>query len=654
MAKKPTDHTTLTRKHADGKVDKPRAAMLPNGKSKRWWELDGEALCDSVLAVLELLKSQQAERLRQAARSAILYGNFSSFGSSVPYLRGSTSIALSQTALKDRVTDNVTQSVVDTVTSKIGESKPRPYFLTSGGNYRQQRKAKKCNQFVDGTFYENKTYDLGGLGFRDGAIWGDGFMHVFARAGKILHERVIGSEIWVDEQEAQYGFPRNMHRVKEIDREELADHPDFADVRDQILAASNSKSPFQSANDTVSDMLLVCESWHLGTANEKGEMVGGCHAITLPGDGIKLLKEEWEFPRFPFAKIPWCPRPVGYWSQGLCEQLQGNQVELNKLLFLIQRSMHIAGTVKLLLKMGSKVAKEAVNNDIGAVINWTGDKEPTFFCPQPIHEMFLSYSLRLRELMFAKGGTSELSAAGRKPAGLNSGAAQREFEDIQSDRFRTTQRYNEQFYVDVAALTIMLVSRMDKVEPVRVPGRHDFHTVDWKKDIGSLNESEYVLQCFPVSRLPKDPAGRLATIQEYIQAGFITPRQGRRAIDFPDLETIESLANAQEDLLTKVLDDIIDGNGYHPPEPTDDLKLAKEMVLEYIQRYRLLGLEDEKLDLLRNWNMQVDELLARTLTPATAAPLQMLPGGGGGAPQAPPVPPQPSELVPNTPQQEAA
>ena len=42
------------------------------------------------------------------------------------------------------------------------------------------------------------------------------------------------------------------------------------------------------------------------------------------------------------------------------------------------------------------------------------------------------------------------------------------------------------------------------------------------------------------------PAGRLATIQEYIQAGFITPRQGRRAIDFPDLETIESLGNSQK------------------------------------------------------------------------------------------------------------
>ncbi len=641
------DFRDLTKKHADGKVDKPRAPSAIGNVDKQWWKKSGRGLADSVATVLEALKNAQSERLRQCVRSAILYGSFATFGGAMPYLRSTVQVAVSQATLKDRVSDNVTQSVIDTVTSKVGESKPRPYFLTSGGNYRQQRKAKKCNQFVDGTFYEQKTYDKGGLCFRDGAIWGDGFMHAFERNGKICHERVIPSEIWVDEQEAQYGYPRNLHRVKEIDREELAEHPDFAEHKAQILAATPVRSQYQSANNTISDMLLVAESWHLGTVDEKGKVIGGRHVITLPAEGIELLNEEWEFPVFPFAKLSWCPRPLGYWSQGLCEQLQGNQVELNKVLFLIQRSMHIAGTVKLLLKAGSKVAKESVNNEIGSVITYAGDTEPKFTVVQPVHQMYIEYTLRLRELMYAKGGTSELSAAGKKPAGLNSGAAQREFEDIQSDRFRTIQRYNEQFYVDIAALTIMLAQSMKSVKPVRVPGRHDFKQVDWKKDIGTLDESEYVLQCFPVSRLPKDPAGRLATIQEYIQAGFITPRQGRRAIDFPDLETIESLANAQEDLITKVLDDIIDGEDYHPPEPTDDLKLAKELVLEYIQRYRLLDLEDEKLDLLRNWNLQVDELLARTLTPATAAPMP-------GAPQAPPVPPQPSELVPNTPQQLAA
>jgi hypothetical protein len=96
-------------------------------------------------------------------------------------------------------------------------------------------------------------------------------------------------------------------------------------------------------------------------------------------------------------------------------------------------------------------------------------------------------------------------------------------------------------------------------------------------------------------------------------------------------------------MLTKVFDAIIDEGEYQPPEPTDDLQLAKEMVIEYIQRYRQLGLEDEKLDMLRNFNSQLDTYLekAEQQQAATQAALQ---------PQAAPMPAPRSDLVPNAPQ----
>src|SRR5262249_34068274 len=124
-----------------------------------------------------------------------------------------------------------------------------------------------------------------------------------------------------------------------------------------------------------------------------------------------------------------------------------------------------------------------------------------------------------------------------------------------------------------------------------------------------LDPSDFEMQCFPTSSLPKDPAGRLQTITEYIQAGFMTPRQGRRALDFPDLEAVESLANAAEDLIAMVLDAICDDGDYEPPEPTFDLKLAREMVVEYINRGLTQDLEDERMDLLRAWSTQVDSLI---------------------------------------------
>ncbi len=620
----------------------PEPKQLAGNRDRKWWMLSGEKCAQSIESTVKALQLAQMARIRQASISMRLYGNFSLFGQAGAMQARALA---SQTAVKDRMTDNVIQSVIDTVHSKIMEDKPRPYFLTSGGDYRQQRKAKKLNQFEEGNFYENKTYEKGGLASRDGMVFGDGLIHVFARGGKIRHERVLNSEIWVDETEAQYGFPRNMHRVKDVDRDELAGY--FHDKRDAILKASTSTDKYSTTDTNLSDMVKVVESWHLGAMDENGDLVGGKHCIALVSDSVMLAEpEDWEHPFFPFAKIPWSPRLTGYWSQGLAEQLQGDQIELNKELLHIQRSLHIAGSIKVFLKNGSKVVKETINNEIGGIVTYTGDM-PSYQTPQPLHPMYYENPVRIRARMYERAGVSEMSAGGRKPAGLDSGRALREAQDIESDRFKTTARYKDAFYLDIAALDVAIAMTMKKVDSVRVPGRGRFETIDLRKDVGSLKDSEFVLQCFPVSRLPKDPAGRLATIQEYIQAGFITQRQGRRALDFPDLDTIESLANAQEDIISQTLDDIVFEGEYAPPEPTDDLKMAKEMVIEYIQRLRIQDLESEKLNLLRSWNQQVDALIAKTMV--SPAPMAM-----AGQPQAAPEAPPTSDMIPNAPGQQLA
>lgn len=637
----PVSHQTM--KRAGDPEPKQRAGNI----DRKWWLQKGEKCAQAIESTVHQLQQAQAPRIRQNSISLRLYGNFAYFGQAgVLYARALANM----TAVKDRMTDNVIQSVIDTVHSKIMEDKPRPYFLTSGGDYRQQRKAKKLNQFEEGNFYENKTYEKGGLASRDGMVFGDGLIHAYARAGKIRHERVLNSEIWVDETEAQYGHPRNMHRVKDVDRDELAAY--FPEKRDAILKAPRAMDRY-TTHDNLSDMVKVVESWHLGAMNDSGDLVGGKHAIALVSDSTMLLEpEDWDFPFFPFAKIPWCPRLTGYWSQGLAEQLQGDQIELNKELLHIQRSLHIAGSMKVLIKNGSKIVKETVNNEIGGIVNYAGEM-PQYITPTPIHPLYLDHPQRIRQRMYERAGVSEMSAGGKKPSGLDSGRALREQQDIESDRFKTTARYRDTFYVDLAALDVAIAMKMEKVDTVKVPGRGRFETIDLRKDVGSLKDSEFILQCFPVSRLPKDPPGRLQTITEYIAAGFITQRQGRRALDFPDLDTVESLANAQEDIISQTLDDIVFEGEYAPPEPIFDLKLAKEMVLEYQARLRIQGLESEKMNLLRNWSQQTDYLISKTLaTTATAAPM-----AGATSPTEPPAAPMArptSELVPNVPVQPAA
>lgn len=619
---------------------------LPGQQPRQWWALErGSDVSDSIQATVNFLQKNQEVRIRQAVISARLYGNLGMWG---PAGASMSRLLNQQTAMRDRITSNETQSIIDTLTARVGETKPRPYFLTSGGDYRQQRKAKKLNQFVEGVFYETKTYDVGLEAFRDGAIWGDGFVFVYAQGGKIRHERVLSSELWVDEVEGQYGFPRNLYRVKTVDRDELVGY--FPESKKEIMEASATVETGITSQRNVSDMVTVVEAWHLGVTNEKGEVEGGKHAIALVAESKMLLEpEEWEYGFFPFARFSWCKRPVGYWSQGLCEQLQGEQLELNKELWLIQRSMHMAGTVKVFVHTGSKVVKETINNEVGTIINYTGQK-PSYETPAPIHEVYFTNVEKIRERMRNHAGVSELATSSKKPLGLNSGVAIRNFEDVESDRHRSISRANDNLYLQIAALDVAMareISKSGKMSAVRVPGKLSFDMVDFKKDIGSLKDTEFVMQCFPVSRLPRDPSGRLATIQEYIQAGFISPRQGRKALDFADIDSIESLANAQEDLISKTLDAIVDDGDFSPPEPTDDLSMAKEMVIEYIQRFRCLDLEPDKLAMLRTFSQQIDMLQQMAMPPA-------MPGAAPGAPQAAPMPQPQSDLVQNVPGAPAA
>ena len=145
----------------------------------------------------------------------------------------------------DRLTYNVTQSALDTLASKIARNKPKPYFLSDGGDYKARPQAKSRNQFLSGLFFEDHTYQIARDVLKDSLIFGDGFLHVFERDGRVAHERVPPVEIWCDELEAELAEPRQLHRVKDIDRGALQEaFPDKA----AIIKDANKVDAYGSAS----------------------------------------------------------------------------------------------------------------------------------------------------------------------------------------------------------------------------------------------------------------------------------------------------------------------------------------------------------------------------------------------------------------------
>jgi hypothetical protein len=124
---------------------------------------------------------------------------------------------------------------------------------------------------------------------------------------------------------------------------------------------------------------------------------------------------------------------------------------------------------------------------------------------------------------------------GEKPAGLDSGEAQRVYHDIEGEGFSYAAKGYEAFRLDVASMQIDVVRdifarrRSTTSCARRSPRRPCPGTASCARSTGSnvqLEEDEYILRGYSTSSLPSTPAGRLATIQDMMRAGCSTRRPG--------------------------------------------------------------------------------------------------------------------------------
>ena len=201
-----------------------------------WWKNDDKDIHKTVFQHLAFLVKHQGHVHHQNLKNMRLYGNFENFGN----LLFEDASRTTSNSLRNRVTFNVVQSMVDTVVSKITKNKPKATFLTEGGNWSLQNRAKKLTQFIEGQFHSTEYYDKSAMAFLDACIFGTGAVKLFVQENEIQADRIFIDEIVVDDAESIYGKPRQMHQRKWMHRDVLKEmFPDKAKEIDD--AGSNTQ-----------------------------------------------------------------------------------------------------------------------------------------------------------------------------------------------------------------------------------------------------------------------------------------------------------------------------------------------------------------------------------------------------------------------------
>lgn len=627
-----------SRKTGERETIKAKTRDIINAnKGVKWWKADNDTdLAQGLLSTMHFLKTNQQYRQRQMAVFSRLYGNLSIFNVVGTNLNRTS---LANNLPVDRPTMNVVQSAIDTLTSQITQNRPRPVFQTDDADYKERNLAKQLNNFMNGEFYQTKAYDIMEQIFRDACVLGTGCIKILEIESKVALERVLEAELLVDNNDGAYGNPRQLIQMKLIDRDVLADM--FPKELDKIKAAESATLDSSAdASETVSDQLIVAEGWHLPSGKGAKD---GRHTIACSA-GV-IMDEPWTKDSFPFVFFHFNPRILGFWGQSAAEQLMGTQIEINKMLQTAAQSITLSAVPRVWIENSSKVVKAHINNSMGAIGTYSGTP-PTFMTGTTgLSADFYQHIQRLIEYAYQQIGVSQLSANGAKPAGLNSGEAQREYNDRQTDRFATLSRRYDNISVELAYQMVDLAKeiaeRDGKYETIYLESNKSATTVDLPK--ASLLQNPFVIQCADASMLPRDPAGRKQEITEMMQSGMITMQEGRRLLNFPDLEQVNKLAIAAEEKVLKILDDIVEDGKFTPADPMMDLQKALELSTQYYNYYTVRELEESKAQMIRDFRQQCLDLVQASQPPAPP----IAPGGPQAVPQAPPV----SDMLPNGPQQ---
>lgn len=595
-----------------------------------------------VCTVKDLAKSQTHRLTRAKHQLSVYLGETVSSLSASHYItRGANSEWTEQIKL--------TMSLVDAMQSKIAaRQRPKPQITTKNASWKTRVQARKLNRFLEGVLHKTQgqfenTWVLTEQIFKDAEIWGTGVLKVFpdCEGEKIVHERAFFYELFVDPRDAKYGNPKNLfHRYGYSRAALIAAYPSQERA---IRNAPAHKEDYATANEGLSafdpDLITVYEGWYL-PPNRKSK---GVHVLAIDseyGGPVALVEEDYCSQRFPFIFYRWQRAQFGIEGRSLVDQVEGPHCEALKALERTQEQVELLSGGYIIVDPDAFDISDIERNDTAKIIQRkpgaTGP-DPQIVMPPAFNSSTLDYGMAMKSLGWEVAGANELLAQGNRPAGVNSGVALRNLNDLQGERFLLHSRSYEQLFVEIARLDLEAACALagSGVKPkVSFADEDCLREIDW--DEIDLPEDCYEVTIQPASSHADSVAGRLELISEWQATGWIQPDVAARLQSQTELDTenFSRRRNAQhrwiERLISKVQDtdeDELEDLELDPPDPLMNLPAAMLQMAEAYVEMQAYEDTEQRCAILREWIVQARDELTASQEPETPPPGAQPPQG---------------------------
>lgn len=433
---------------------------------------------------------------------------------------------------------NVIKSCIDTLSSKIAQSKVRPFFNCVNGSFKDIQTVKSAQQFFDQYYDAEDVNKKVSEAFRDACIFENGYVFIDVDSKKI--DKALPWQVYERPSELSYGkITRTYYERK--------DYP-ITLLPAKVLNA---------IKDKIGLAEYVTYGLYFDTVNKV--------KVYYVPEYDYILEESFEAERTPFIRIYYnCP-VSGNTSNSVVDMLYTIQLEINTLMNKIKDASQLNIAMTYLIPKGSGLKTGQLNNRIGNIIeyeptsNMTGSpvtvSTPSFIDPQ--------YMALLNELIakaYELVGISALSAQSKKPTGLNSGIALSTMEDVESERFETQLNQVIKSYVDIARTCLEVFPKDEDILP-EVTTRM---TIKWGDIVEESKKMQ--IQFSSADALSKDPSQKLQQLIALAQAGVIPQSRISQFMEIPDLQGGYSIANNAINAVMSIIQDCVNNDVFDIPE----------------------------------------------------------------------------------------